>query len=145
MEESINAYGWAPFEHPSLSVKRAIQRLDPQTGRIYFTDGSFLDNVDHIIYESGYTFGFPFSSKVQGLIKMCCRRLPVVYQHTWDIEDPTLTFVGMANPHSSPTFCNPTDYCRLKALHSAHTNGKLQLSLDSLQAVPSRYPLCRTS
>ncbi|KAH7251210.1 hypothetical protein BKA59DRAFT_509319 [Fusarium tricinctum] len=93
MEESINAYGWAPFEHPSLSVKRAIQRLDPQTGRIYFTDGSFLDNVDHIIYESGYTFGFPFSSKVQGLIKMCCRRLPVVYQHTWDIEDPTLTFI----------------------------------------------------
>jgi hypothetical protein len=123
-DEPIEAYGWVPFEHPKVSVKPAIKRLDPQTGCVHFTDGSYLDNVDHIIYGTGYTFSFPFLPKIQDRIKMGYRRLPGVYQHTWDIEDPTLTFVGMVNPPVSPTFRDPTNYCRLEASHSAHTNGK---------------------
>jgi hypothetical protein len=123
-EEPIEAYGWVPFEHPKVSVKPAIQRLDPETGRVHFADGSFLDNVDHIIYGTGYTFSFPFLSKVQDRIKMGYRRLPGVYQHTWDIEDPTLTFVGMASPPLSPSSRSLTNYCRSGASHSAHTNGK---------------------
>ncbi|CAJ0554688.1 Ff.00g132010.m01.CDS01 [Fusarium sp. VM40] len=94
-EEPIEAYGWVPFEHPQISVKPAIQRLDPETGRIHLADGSYLDNIDHIIYGTGYTFSVPFLPKVQDRIKAGYRRLPGVFQHTWDIEDPTLTFVGM--------------------------------------------------
>ncbi|GKU07729.1 unnamed protein product, partial [Fusarium langsethiae] len=94
-DEPIEYYGWVPLEHPKISVKPAIERLDPGTGRVYFTDGSYLDDIDHIIYGTGYTFSFPFLPAVQERVKNAYRRLPGVYQHTWDIEDPTLTFVGM--------------------------------------------------
>ncbi|KAI1071852.1 hypothetical protein LB507_005245 [Fusarium sp. FIESC RH6] len=94
-DEPIEFYGWVPLEHPKISVKPAIDRLDPRTGRVYFTDGSYLDDIDHIIYGTGYTFSFPFLPAVQERVKNSYRRLPGVYQHTWDIEDPTLTFIGM--------------------------------------------------
>jgi hypothetical protein len=94
-DEPIEFYGWVPLEHPKISVKPAIDRLDPRTGRVFFTDGSYLDDIDHIIYGTGYTFSFPFLPAVQERVKNSYRRLPGVYQHTWDIEDPTLTFIGM--------------------------------------------------
>ncbi|KAF4964755.1 hypothetical protein FSARC_7354 [Fusarium sarcochroum] len=93
--EPIPAFGWVPFEHPKISIKPSIRRLDPETGRVHFNDGSHLDNVDHIIFGTGYTFSFPFIPVVQERVKDAYRRLPGVYQHTWNIEDPTLAFVGM--------------------------------------------------
>ncbi|RMJ20292.1 hypothetical protein CDV36_000016 [Fusarium kuroshium] len=93
--DPIPAFGWEPFTHPKIAIKPAISRLDPETGRVHFTDGTQLDKVDHIIYGTGYTFSFPFIPEVQARVKKAYRRLPGVYQHTWNIEDPTLTFVGM--------------------------------------------------
>ncbi|KAF4978001.1 hypothetical protein FZEAL_5546 [Fusarium zealandicum] len=88
-------FGWGPFKHPKISIKPGVSRLEPETGRVYFMDGSHLDKVDHIIFGTGYTFSFPFLPNVQDRVKNAYRRLPGVYQHTWNIEDPTLTFVGM--------------------------------------------------
>ncbi|KAF9771365.1 hypothetical protein IL306_010992 [Fusarium sp. DS 682] len=96
-DQPIPAFGWVPFEHPKITIKPAIQCFDSETGRIHFADGSYLDNIDHIIYGTGYTFSFPFIPTVQKRVKNAYRRLPGVYQHTWNIEDPTLTFVGMAS------------------------------------------------
>ncbi|KAI2621700.1 FAD/NAD(P)-binding domain-containing protein [Hypoxylon sp. NC1633] len=79
--EPIPAFGWEPFLHPDIVVKREITRLDPET--------------DHIVFGTGYTFSVPFLPNVQERIKNAYRRLPGVYQHTWNIEDPTLAFVGM--------------------------------------------------
>ncbi|KAI5917192.1 hypothetical protein F4810DRAFT_716694 [Camillea tinctor] len=93
--EPIPAFGWAPFKHPHVVVKKDITRLDPATGRIFFADNTSLDDVDHIVYGTGYTFSLPWLPHVQERIRKAYRRLPGVYQHTWDIEDPTLTFVGM--------------------------------------------------
>ncbi|KAI0381815.1 FAD/NAD(P)-binding domain-containing protein [Hypomontagnella monticulosa] len=93
--EPIPAFGWEPFLHPDIVVKKEITRLDPETGRIFFADGSTLDDVDHIVFGTGYTFSVPFLEHVQKRIRNAYRRLPGVYQHTWDIEDPTLTFIGM--------------------------------------------------
>jgi hypothetical protein len=93
--EPLPAFGWEPFKHPKISVKPGISRLEPQTGRVHFTDGSYLENVDAIIFGTGFTFSFPFLPGVQERVREADRRLPGVYQHTWNIEDPTLTFVGM--------------------------------------------------
>ncbi|XDG02210.1 hypothetical protein ABKA04_001825 [Annulohypoxylon sp. FPYF3050] len=93
--EPIPAFGWEPFLHPSITIKKEIKRLDPETGRIDFVDGSTLDDVDYIVFGTGYTFSVPYIPHVQERILNAYRRLPGVYQHTWDIEDPTLTFVGM--------------------------------------------------
>jgi hypothetical protein len=71
-----------------------------------FEDGSYLDDVDHVLFGTGYTFSVPFLPKVQERIKKSNCRLPGVYQHTWNIEDPSLTFIGQVRsfskrPHGS--------------------------------------------
>ncbi|KAH6876346.1 hypothetical protein B0T10DRAFT_521172 [Thelonectria olida] len=93
--DPIPAFGWEPFNHPKISIKKGISRFDPETGRIHFSDGSHLDGVDHVIFATGYTFSLPFLPDVQQQIRQAYRRLPGVYQHTWNIEDPTLAFIGM--------------------------------------------------
>ncbi|KAI1100741.1 FAD/NAD(P)-binding domain-containing protein [Jackrogersella minutella] len=93
--EPIPAFGWEPFIHPDIAVKKEIKRFDPETGRLHFADGSILDDVDYVIFGTGYTFSIPYIPHVQERIRNAYRRLPGVYQHTWDIDDPTLIFVGM--------------------------------------------------
>jgi hypothetical protein len=93
--DPIPAFGWEPFKHPKISIKKGVSRFDPESGRIHFSDGSHLDGVDHVIVATGYTFSLPFLPDVQQRIRRAYRRLPGVYQHTWNIEDPTLAFIGM--------------------------------------------------
>lgn len=95
--EPIAAFGWTPFLHPHISVKKQISRLDPLTGKVFFEDGTGLNSVDHIIFGTGYSFSLPWLPHVQERINKAYRRLPGVYQHTWDIEDPKLAFVGMVS------------------------------------------------
>ncbi|KAK1752805.1 putative monooxygenase [Echria macrotheca] len=95
--DPIPSFGWAPFRHPHIQVRKQILRLDPETGAVHFTDSSVIDGreVDHIIFATGYTFSLPFLPHVQERISKAYRRLPGVYQHTFDILDPSLCFVGM--------------------------------------------------
>lgn len=97
LREPLPAFGWVPWLHPHIVIKKPITKFDPDTGRIYFADGSHVDDIDNIIFGTGYTFSLPFLPAVQERVKNAYRRLPGVYQHTWDIEDPTLTFVGMVS------------------------------------------------
>lgn len=116
--DPIPAFGWEPFIHPHIALKKEIVRLDPEAGRIHFSDGSHLDGVDYVIFGTGYSFSVPFIPQVQERIRTAYRRLPGVWQHTWNIEDPSLAFIGMVSlnisfrsftvsvstyPESSPT------------------------------------------
>lgn len=94
--EPIAAFGWAPFQHPHVAVKKNITRIDPDS-TVVLADGTRLTDIDHIIFATGYTFSLPFLPSKQAQIKQANRRLPGVYQHTWDIEDPSLAFVGMVS------------------------------------------------
>ena|ERR1700761_7110689 len=93
--DPLPAFGWAPFRHPNIQIRKEIVRFDVRSGSIYFSDSTHLEDVDHVIFGTSYTFSLPFLPHVQQRIKRAHRRLPGVYQHTWDIEDPTLSFVGM--------------------------------------------------
>ncbi|KAK4187926.1 putative monooxygenase [Podospora australis] len=93
--DPIPAFGWTPFEHPHIAIKKRITRLCPETGTVFFADGTEVTGVDHIIFGTGYTFSFPWLPVVQERVEKAYRRLPGVFQHTLDILDPTLTFVGM--------------------------------------------------
>ena len=93
--DPIPAFGWAPFKHPHVVVRPQISRFDPVTGLLHFSDGSKLEGVDHVIFGTGYSFSLPYLPQIQEKIKRANRRLPGVYQHTWNIEDPSLAFVGM--------------------------------------------------
>jgi hypothetical protein len=96
--EPIPAFGLVPWTHPHVEIKKQIVKFDDVSGRISFEDGSYLDDIGHVIFATGYTFSLPYLPCVQDKIKNAYRRLPGVYQHTWNIDDPSLTFVGMVSP-----------------------------------------------
>jgi hypothetical protein len=91
----VAAFGYEPFDHPHIVIKPEIVRFHAVSGRIEFSDSTYLENVGHIIFATGYTFSLPFLPPKQNQIKEVYRRLPDVYVHTFDIEDPSLGFVGM--------------------------------------------------
>ncbi|KAK4176342.1 putative monooxygenase [Triangularia setosa] len=93
--DPIPSFGWTPFIHPHIVIKKQISSLCPVTATVSFADGSVVKDVDHIVFATGYTFAFPFLPAVQKRVEKAYRRLPGVYQHTFDTLDPTLTFVGM--------------------------------------------------
>ena len=104
--DPIPSFGWAPFLHPHIELRKQISRLDATTGDIHFVDGSVIKGgVDHIIFATGYSVSLPFLPNVQERIGKAYRRLPGVYQHTFDILDPTLTFVGMVSTLVNFKFC----------------------------------------
>ncbi|OAA66669.1 thiol-specific monooxygenase [Niveomyces insectorum RCEF 264] len=90
----IPVFGLTPFEHPHVQIKKEIIQFDAQSGHITFADGSVLEDVDYVVFGTSYNFSIPFLPHVQDRIKRANRRLPGVYQHTFDIEDASLAFVG---------------------------------------------------
>lgn len=86
-------FGAAPFEHPDFDRRPAIASVDPETGRITFADGSYADDVDSVLFATGYDFQFPFLPKIQPRNQ----RIPGLYQHVFDRTDPTLAFIGMVS------------------------------------------------
>ncbi|KAF4545482.1 Thiol-specific monooxygenase [Lasiodiplodia theobromae] len=90
LRQPLPTVGWVPFTHPRISIKKEIIRFDPDSGRIYFNDGTSLTDVDHIVFATGYNFTLPFLPN----IKIPNRRIPGLYLHVFSIADPTLIFIG---------------------------------------------------
>lgn len=57
---------------------------------VFFSDGSKVDDVDYIIYGTGYTFSLPFLRSIQTVNRI----VPNLYLHIFSQDDPTLTFIG---------------------------------------------------
>ncbi|KAH8881781.1 FAD/NAD(P)-binding domain-containing protein [Thozetella sp. PMI_491] len=84
-------FGWAPFTHPNIVNKPQISSFDSNTGRIVFQDESWVEEVDSIIFATGYQFSFPFLKDVQPRHG----RIPGLYEHVFQTSDPSLAFIGM--------------------------------------------------
>lgn len=84
-------FGPAPFTHPDILNRPAIAALDADSGRVIFADGTHADDVDLILFATGYEFSFPFlqDRKPQN------GRIPGLYQHVFNANDPSLAFIGM--------------------------------------------------
>lgn len=84
------------FQHPHIVRRPPISRVESNLGTgeriVYFEDGTKLENVDHIIFGTGYSWTLPFLPDLAGTIRN--NRLPNLYQHVFWREDPTLCFVG---------------------------------------------------
>ncbi|KAI8245919.1 Thiol-specific monooxygenase [Colletotrichum sp. SAR 10_96] len=91
LREPLPAFGWAPFTHPDIIIKPQITHFCHKTGRITFSDKSIVDDVDIVLFATGYDFSFPFLPK----LKIKNRRIPRLYQHVFHTDDPSLAFVGM--------------------------------------------------
>ncbi|KAK3714624.1 hypothetical protein RRG08_020880 [Elysia crispata] len=83
-----------------VRVKPNIERFT-DTG-VVFQDGSFEDNIDLVVFATGYRVDYPFLDKsVLGDIRE--NRLEL-YKHMWipALAHQTLAFVGTVQPHGSP-------------------------------------------
>ncbi|KAM0216974.1 hypothetical protein ACHAQD_007693 [Fusarium lateritium] len=84
-------FGWAPFEHPHIKQRPSISSFDPVTGRITFSDGTFEDDIDVVVFATGFEFSFSFLPGIKPVNK----RIPGLYQHVFKSDDPSLAFIGM--------------------------------------------------
>lgn len=89
----LNGYfGEHAFLHPGIIQKPSISHIDASNGHrtVHFTDGTLVEDVDNIIFGTGYSWSLPFLPNV----KIHNNRIPGLYQHTVYQDDPTLLFVG---------------------------------------------------
>ncbi|UPK93338.1 hypothetical protein LCI18_004273 [Fusarium solani-melongenae] len=84
------------FESHGVKIVTTIDSIDET--RILLSDGTVLDDVDTIVFATGYFYSYPFLSKVRPLQATGGRRVPGLYQHIFDIHNPdTIAFTGVIN------------------------------------------------
>lgn len=117
---TINVYfGDGAFNNPGVCRKPTISRIVTENGErtVHFIDGTFVKDVDHIIFGTGYSWSLPFLPHVE----IRNNRVPGVFEHVVYQKDPTLLFVGAVSMHSSST------------LRSTQTNTSAGRSRSNLQ------------
>ncbi|KAL2854981.1 hypothetical protein BJY01DRAFT_19352 [Aspergillus pseudoustus] len=80
---------------PQVELKPTISRIQgqgPSRVKVSFSDGTEIEDVDKVIFATGYRLSFPFFSPDPVLI---ADRLPGVYQHVFKIGDPSLAAIGL--------------------------------------------------
>lgn len=83
-------FGYVPFTHPEIVRKPVIMQVSHENRTVSFSDKSKLEDVDHIIFATGYSFSLPFLPSVE----VVNRRVPGLYLHIFRREDPTLALIG---------------------------------------------------
>ncbi|KAF9767955.1 hypothetical protein IL306_014807 [Fusarium sp. DS 682] len=84
------------FEHHGAKVVSTIDKIDGKS--IHLSDGTVLDDVDVIVFATGYFYTYPFLSKIRPSQASSGHRVPGLYQHIFDISKPDkIAFVGVVN------------------------------------------------
>jgi Flavin-binding monooxygenase-like len=78
---------WA-FRNSHIDRHPPISHIKGRT--VTFEDGFEVNNVDHIILGTGYSWTLPFLPDME----IRNNRVPGLYMHVFNRQDPTLTFVG---------------------------------------------------
>lgn len=76
-----------------------IKRFDAETKEVHFIDGSKLENVDKIVFATGYLLSLPFFKKINAGDKPLLtdgRRVHGIYEHILLHEHPNLAIIGLA-------------------------------------------------
>lgn len=88
-------FDWA-FQHPNIRrrppISKIVSNKETNERTVHFEDGTKLENVDYVIFGTGYSWTLPFLPSLASTIRN--NRLPNLYQHVFWREDPTLCFVG---------------------------------------------------
>jgi cation diffusion facilitator CzcD-associated flavoprotein CzcO len=84
------------FQHPNIHrrppISHIVSNRSTNERTVFFEDGTKLEDVDYIIFGTGYTWTLHFMPELARTIRN--NRLPNLYQHIFWVEDPTLCFVG---------------------------------------------------
>ena len=83
-------FGDTAFKNPHLKLRSEISWIDAKTRTVHLSDGSSVENIDNIIFGTGYSWSLPFLPQIE----IRNNRIPGLYHHIFHRSDPTLTFVG---------------------------------------------------
>ncbi|KRZ98933.1 uncharacterized protein AC631_05308 [Debaryomyces fabryi] len=85
-------------DNKNVLIKPEISKIyisdDKLTASIVFVDGSIADDVERIIFATGYLYNFPFFRNNEVTVNKS-NRVEKLYQHIFKVGDPTLSFVGI--------------------------------------------------
>ncbi|PKK47910.1 hypothetical protein CI102_8320 [Trichoderma harzianum] len=81
-------------------VPEIVEFLPDQRG-VLFKDGSVEKDIDHIVFCTGFLFGYPFLPNLNHKIITSGRGVHGLYQHTFLIQHPTIVFPAL-NMRSVP-------------------------------------------
>ena len=87
-----------PYEHPEIVVKPPIKEVSKDR-TVIFEDDSKVENVDYLLFGTGYVFSLPFLPQLNATNF----RIPGAYLHTFYGDDPSLAFVGLVSINGSST------------------------------------------
>lgn len=65
------------------------------TRAVRFADGRVEENVDAILFATGYLYSFPFLSSLESKLISTGERVQHLYKHLFYIDDPTIAFIGL--------------------------------------------------
>ncbi|KAM3421929.1 Thiol-specific monooxygenase [Cercospora zeina] len=87
---------WDGEQPPDGILWKPVVTEFKRDGTIVFADGSILEDIDRVIYCTGYQASYPFWDKENGapLFDYTAQRLVNNYQHTFIRGRPTLALVG---------------------------------------------------
>ncbi|KAF9893540.1 hypothetical protein FE257_010852 [Aspergillus nanangensis] len=85
-------FGDEAFKHPKIQRHPPVSHVTTANAKltVFFQDGSHVDQVDHLIFGTGYTWTLPFLPQVP----VRNNRVPDLYLHIFHEQDPTLAFIG---------------------------------------------------
>ena len=95
---TINIYfGDGAFNNPGVCRKPSISHVSTTNGErtVHFIDGTFVENVDHIIFGTGYSWSLPFLPDV----RIRNNRVPGLYYQVVYQKDPSLLFIGAVSTY----------------------------------------------
>ncbi|ODV82001.1 FAD/NAD(P)-binding domain-containing protein [Suhomyces tanzawaensis NRRL Y-17324] len=96
--QSIRTLSFRSTPGDKIEQKPVILKysLDSNGFKVHFTDGTEVLNPDTIIYGTGYDFSYPFLNRyTQSKITLDGKIVPDLYQHTFHIDEPLLSFIGV--------------------------------------------------
>ncbi|KAL4921938.1 hypothetical protein BDW62DRAFT_218514 [Aspergillus aurantiobrunneus] len=93
-QSSHSPYITEIWKLPNVELKPTISHIEGRDSRLKltFSDGSELEDVDKVIFATGYRLSFPFLTAEPMLI---ADRPPGIYQHVFKIGDPSLAAIGL--------------------------------------------------
>lgn len=86
---TFNGYfGGSAFDHPRILNHPTITKVSGRS--VHLANGTQIDNVDHLIFGTGYSWTLPFLPQVP----VRNNRVPDLYQHVVWQHDPSVLFIG---------------------------------------------------
>jgi hypothetical protein len=91
--ESELAGGFPP--NPDVRIVKRVDKFDVATKRAYLVDGEIINDIDSIIFCTGYLYTFPLFEGLKPLLLVDGKMVHATYKHLFCAVHPSLSFLTL--------------------------------------------------